>query len=59
MKALVVGGGAMGLSCGIALLERGLKHVTIVAEQWSPDTTSDGAGTVRADDIVFLQFVIR
>lgn len=41
---LVVGGGVMGLSVVLQLLRSGYKHVTIIAEKFSPDTTSDGAG---------------
>lgn len=41
---IIVGAGVMGLSVALNLLRSGYKHVTVIAERFSPDTTSDGAG---------------
>ena len=46
-KAVVVGGGVCGLSCGILLLESGrFSTVQIISHTFPPDTTSDGAGAL-------------
>src|ERR1051325_3916671 len=44
-KALVVGGGIAGLTCGVRLLEEGF-DTTIVARELPPRTTSDVAAAV-------------
>ena len=47
VRAVVVGAGAIGLSVGVVLagaFSRGQMEVTIVAEKFSPETTSDTAG---------------
>lgn len=41
---LVLGGGIIGCSVAWQLLRAGFKHVTILAKQFSPHTTSDIAG---------------
>lgn len=41
---LVLGGGVLGLSAALRLLQHGFRNVTIVSGQFSPDTTSDIAG---------------
>jgi D-amino-acid oxidase len=43
MKILIIGSGVIGLSTGIKLLEAGYKHVTIVADKFSPYLTSDAS----------------
>lgn len=45
-KITIVGAGVNGLSCGITLLEGGFTEVTIIAEHYSPDTTSDIAAAI-------------
>ncbi len=47
-RIAVVGAGVIGLSVGLCLLETYKKQldVTIVAEKFSPDTTSDHAGAI-------------
>ncbi|KJE93334.1 hypothetical protein CAOG_04140 [Capsaspora owczarzaki ATCC 30864] len=42
MSAIVIGAGVNGLTCAVRLLEDGWK-VTVVAKNFSPSTTSDGA----------------
>lgn len=47
IPAVVVGGGVMGLSCAIQLVESGrFAPVTCIAEAFPPHTTSDGAGAL-------------
>lgn len=41
----VVGAGVVGLASALQLLRAGF-DVTVIAEAWSPDTTSDGAGAL-------------
>lgn len=45
-RVTIVGGGCIGLTTALALLEHGYTRVEIVAEAFSPDTTSDGAGAI-------------
>lgn len=47
VKVLVVGAGVVGLSTAVCIAET-LPHcsVTVVAEKFSPDTTSDGAAGI-------------
>ena len=52
-KLLVIGAGVVGLSTALEALDAGFTNVTIVAEQFSPNTTSDGAGALWRP--VFLQ----
>lgn len=42
-RVAVIGAGANGLASALAMQKRGF-HVTIIAEKFSPRTTSDGAG---------------
>ncbi|MDF2529603.1 MAG: D-amino-acid oxidase [Gammaproteobacteria bacterium] len=42
----IVGAGVIGLSCGISLLEGGFSNVQIIAESFSPHTTSDIAAAI-------------
>jgi glycine/D-amino acid oxidase-like deaminating enzyme len=45
--AVVVGGGVIGLSCAIQMLESGrFAPVTCVADAFPPETTSDGSGAL-------------
>lgn len=46
MRAIVIGGGVSGLSCGVRLLETGVAAVEIWADQVSPHTTSDVAAAL-------------
>ena len=39
----VLGGGVIGLTCALELIQAGFQHVTIIADKWTPNTTSDGA----------------
>jgi glycine/D-amino acid oxidase-like deaminating enzyme len=42
----VVGGGIMGLSSALLLAQSGTyEKVVVVSDKFSPNTTSDGAGT--------------
>jgi len=43
MHVVVLGAGIIGLSCTLRLLQAGYK-VTVIAKDFSPHTTSDGAG---------------
>ena len=45
MRCTVIGAGVCGLSCAVRLLEAGWA-VEIVAEKFSPETTSDRAAAV-------------
>jgi len=48
-RIAVVGGGVIGLSCAVRLLEETPNvRVTIISEEFSPNTTGDGsAGWIR------------
>ena len=48
---LVLGGGVLGMGVAFQLLRAGYKHVTIVADKFSPDTTSDVAGASIVVDL--------
>ena len=45
VKIAIIGAGVVGLSCATVIQER-FPHspVTIIADKFSPETTSDGAG---------------
>jgi len=45
MRVVVVGAGVIGLSSALILAEAGYK-VHLIADKFSPDTTSDGAGAL-------------
>ena len=45
-RVVVVGGGAVGLTTALALLQSGFSNVLVCAKAFSPDTTSDGAGAI-------------
>jgi 2-polyprenyl-6-methoxyphenol hydroxylase-like FAD-dependent oxidoreductase len=47
VKIAIIGAGVVGLSCAHVIQERfpGIP-VTIIAEKFSPETTSDGAGKI-------------
>ncbi len=47
-RVAIVGAGVIGLSVGLCLLEQYSKEVdvTIMADKFSPETTSDRAGAV-------------
>jgi len=42
-RVVVIGAGVIGLSCALALAETELYDIVVVAEKFSPDTTSDVA----------------
>ena len=48
LKVAVVGAGVIGLSAALHLTERfpGLLDVTVIADRFTPDTTSDKAGMI-------------
>lgn len=46
IKIGVIGAGVSGLSCAIQFLKSGYHHVTILARETSPDTTSDIAPAI-------------
>ena len=47
MRIVIAGGGIIGLTTGLYLLERNAGHeVTIVTAVTSPDTTADGAAGI-------------
>jgi len=52
---LIIGAGVIGLSTAMEALNAGHRgdHITIVADEYSPETTSDGAGAIWRP--VFLQ----
>ena len=50
-RVAVIGGGVIGLTTAVVLLERGY-DVTVYAKQYSPDTTSDLAGAQFAPSLV-------
>lgn len=43
-RVAVIGGGVIGLSSALQLLRSGFKNVVVIADRWTPDTVSDGAG---------------
>ncbi len=47
-RVAIVGAGVIGLSVGLCLLEQYSKEVdvTIMADKFSPETTSDSAGGI-------------
>ena len=47
VKIAIIGAGVVGLSCANVIQER-FPHipVTLIAEKFSPGTTSDGAGNI-------------
>lgn len=40
----VVGAGVIGLSAALRLAEAGYRNITVIGAEWTPNTTSDGAG---------------
>ena len=47
MKVAVVGAGVIGLSCALCTLEKYPdQHVVIIADKYSPNTTSDKSGAI-------------
>jgi glycine/D-amino acid oxidase-like deaminating enzyme len=50
----VVGAGVIGLSCALRLLRAGFKDVTVIADKWTPNTTSDGGKKMVTGSIIYL-----
>jgi glycine/D-amino acid oxidase-like deaminating enzyme len=47
MKIVIVGGGVIGFSCAVCTMKRFPEHeVVVVADQYSPNTTADKAGSI-------------
>ena len=42
-SVVVIGAGVLGLTCALTLAERDKYDITVIAEKFSPDTTSDVA----------------
>lgn len=46
MSVVVIGCGCMGLCSAVQLLQSGIKNVTIITKETTPNTTSDQAGAL-------------